>query len=67
MPVKSEAQRRFMYAAKEGKVKGVLPSVGAEFIEKSKGLKDLPERAEHGKEDHMKGKHKTLKSVGGFC
>lgn len=56
-----------MYAAKEGKVKGVLPSVGAEFIEKSKGLKDLPERAEHGKEDHMKGKHKTLKSVGGFC
>jgi hypothetical protein len=43
MPVKSKAQRRFMYAVEEGKVKGVKPSVGKEFLFHS-ASKNLPER-----------------------
>lgn len=35
MPVKSAKQMRFMYAAKEGKIPGVSPKVGDEFIEKT--------------------------------
>jgi len=42
MPVKSQAQRRFMYATAEGKT-DVKPSVGKDFIEASHGLKGLPE------------------------
>lgn len=43
MPVVSQAQRRFMYATKEGKT-DVDPKVGADFINASHGLKGLPER-----------------------
>lgn len=43
MPVKSEAQRRFMYATAEGKT-DVSPDVGRDFIEASHGKKDLPEK-----------------------
>jgi len=42
MPVKSQAQRRFMYATAAGKT-DAPPSVGKEFIEASHGLKGLPE------------------------
>lgn len=55
MPVKSEAQRRLMYAAAEGKVAGVSPKVGREFIAASHGMHDLPPRV--GK-DAPKRKHK---------
>lgn len=44
MPVKSEAQRRFMYAVSEGKIPGVKPSVGKDFISASKSNTTLPER-----------------------
>lgn len=57
MPVVSEAQRRFMYAVKAGKVKGVKKEVGEDYIEHSHGVKDLPERKEH---------HKHLSRVGGL-
>jgi hypothetical protein len=40
MPVRSQAQRRFMYAAAEG----VAPSVGREFVNSSKGVEGLPAR-----------------------
>lgn len=43
MPVVSQAQRRFMYATKEGKT-DVSPSVGEDFINASHGIKGLPER-----------------------
>lgn len=43
MPVVSQAQRRFMYATKEGKT-DAPKSVGEDFINASHGLKDLPER-----------------------
>lgn len=49
MPVKSQAQRRFMYAVEEGKVPGVKKEVGEDFIDKSHGIKDLPERVEKKK------------------
>jgi hypothetical protein len=42
MPPKSRAQRRFGYAAAEGKVPGVPKSVGVKF--EGHGLKGLPER-----------------------
>jgi hypothetical protein len=37
-----------MYAAEEGKVPGVSPKVGADFINASHGLKGLPERVRPG-------------------
>lgn len=45
MPVKSEAQRKFMGAVASGglKVKGLLPSKALEFLKESKG-KNLPKR-----------------------
>ena len=43
MPVVSQAQRRWAYATEEGKT-DTAPSVGRDFIEKSHGLKGLPER-----------------------
>lgn len=43
MPVKSQAQRRFMYATAEGKT-DAPKSVGKDFIAASHGLKNLPER-----------------------
>jgi hypothetical protein len=50
MPVVSEAQRRAMYAAKEGKsTLGIPKSVGADFIAATpKGAK-LPEKAPKSK------------------
>lgn len=46
MPVVSEAQRRAMYAAKEGKsTLGIPKSVGAEFIAATPAGKKLPSRA----------------------
>lgn len=48
MPVKSQAQRRFMYATAEGKT-DAPPSVGKEFINASHGLKGLPERSSMSK------------------
>ena len=36
MPFKSDKQRKLMYAAAEGKVKGVPKKVAKEFIAKSK-------------------------------
>lgn len=44
MPVKSEAQRRFMYAVAEGKVRGVPKKVGRDFVAASHGIRDLPAR-----------------------
>jgi hypothetical protein len=46
MPVVSEAQRRAMYAAKEGKsTLGIPKSVGAEFIAATPAGEKLPARA----------------------
>lgn len=42
MPVRSEAQRRFMYATMEGKT-DAPESVGREFVEASHGMRGLPE------------------------
>ena len=46
MPVVSEAQRRAMYAAKEGKsTLGIPKSVGADFIAATPAGAKLPKRA----------------------
>ncbi len=46
MPVVSEAQRRAMYAAKEGKsTLGIPKSVGADFIAATPPGTKLPEKA----------------------
>ena len=46
MPVVSEAQRRAMYAAKEGKsTLGIPKSVGEDFINATPAGAKLPERA----------------------
>jgi hypothetical protein len=46
MPVVSEAQRKAMYAAKEGKsTLGIPKSVGAEFIAATPAGTKLPARA----------------------
>lgn len=37
MPFQSEAQRRFMYAAAQGKIKGVSPKMAKEYIKHSGG------------------------------
>lgn len=39
MPSKSKAQNRLMHAAAEGKVPGVPPSVGKEFVKADAGRK----------------------------
>ena len=44
MPPKSEKQRRFMGAVAAGKVKGVAPSVGKEYLAEDPGGK-LPKTA----------------------
>jgi hypothetical protein len=46
MPVKSDAQRRFMYATAAGKT-DAPPAVGREFLAASHGLKGLPKRVRH--------------------
>lgn len=55
MPSKSKAQNRLMHAAAEGKVKGVPPSVGKEFVAADEGRKigKLP--------DHVKPKNSGTK------
>ena len=61
MPVKSEAQRRFMYATAEGKTDAPA-SVGKDFIAASHGQTDLPERVGKSKKSKkkkmLKGKRK---------
>lgn len=48
MPVVSQAQRRAMYAAKEGhSTLGIPKKVGEEFIDASHGVKNLPARKHH--------------------
>ncbi len=54
MPVKSQAQRRFMYAAKEGKVRGVSPAVGEEFLAAPAPAK-LPEKVSKRKKKSLAG------------
>lgn len=46
MPVKSKAQARFMGAVAAGKVKGVKPEVGKEYLEHTSkaAYKKLPAR-----------------------
>lgn len=39
MPIKSSKQFRFMQAAKGGNVKGVMPSVGQEMLDKTSSKK----------------------------
>lgn len=50
MPSKSQAQNRFMHAAAEGKIKGVSPAVGKEFVKADEGRKigKLPEHKPSG-------------------
>lgn len=50
MPVKSAKQFRFMQAVKGGKIKGVEPSVGSEFLSKTSHKK----KSEFAKEDKFK-------------
>jgi len=51
VPVVSEAQRRAMYAAKEGKsTLGIPKSVGEEFIAATPAGKKLPEKAPKSKD-----------------
>ena len=44
MPAKSKAQFRFMAAAAHGKVKGISPKIGKEFVHKTSSYKSLPAR-----------------------
>lgn len=47
MPSVSQAQNRFMHAAAEGKIEGVSPKVGKEFVKADHGRKigKLPQHA----------------------
>lgn len=57
MPLRSEAQRRAMYAAKSGNsTLGIPKSVGAEFVKSDTGGK-LPEKA---KKDNRTKRQKAL-------
>lgn len=55
MPVKSQSQRRLMYAVLEGKSDKVPKKVAKEYVDASHGLKDLPEKKSGPKRTH-KGK-----------
>lgn len=44
IPVKSKAQARFMGAVAGGKVKGVSPSIGKDFLRATPTTKGLPQR-----------------------
>jgi len=46
VPVRSEQQRRFMYATAAGKTDAPA-SVGRKFIAESHGMTDLPKRVGH--------------------
>jgi len=54
MPSKSQAQNRFMHAVEEGKVEGVPPNVGKEFVKADHGrkIKKLPK---HARKAHKRG------------
>ncbi len=54
MPVVSKAQRRWAYAVKEGKVEGVKPSVGEEFLAAPAPAK-LPEKVSKRKKKSLAG------------
>lgn len=58
MPSVSQAQNRFMHADAEGKVEGVKPSVGKDFVKADEGRKvgKLPQ--------HVKKKAKHLHKRG---
>ena len=60
MPVKSDAQRRFMYATEEGKT-DVSKKVGAEFINASKGLTNLPKKASERPQHVLNGAYRRVK------
>ena len=48
MPIESKAQRRAMYAAKEGhSTLGIPKKVGADFVAAGDASKNLPERKTH--------------------
>lgn len=65
MPPVSQAQRRAMYAAAEGKsTLGIPKSVGAEFVGADKGGK-LPARAKKPKKKRGDGLRKYAKSLQG--
>jgi hypothetical protein len=76
MPSKSQAQNRFMHEAAEGKVPGVKPSVGKEFVAADKGRKvgKLPEfvakktskpgAVKRAREEDTKQDHKVAKKHG---
>jgi len=49
MPVVSKAQARFMGAVAGGRVKGVKPSVGKEFLHATPSVKSLLVRKNNGK------------------
>lgn len=51
MPIESQAQRRAMYAAKEGKsTLGIPQKVGAEFVAAGPVKGKLPEKVKTGKQ-----------------
>lgn len=60
MPIVSEAQRRAMYAAEEGKsTLGIPQKVGAEFVAAGSASKNLPERKKPNRKplgDELAGK-----------
>lgn len=63
MPVKSDAQRRFMYATAAGKT-DAPPSVGREFLAASHGVTGLPKRKRSLR--HRIGKPAKRRFGGGY-
>lgn len=56
MPIKSDAQRRAMYAAAAGKsTLGIPQSVGKEFVAAGPASSDLPEKVPSKKKDKPLG------------
>lgn len=54
MPSESQAQNRFMHAVAEGKVKGVKPSVGEDFVAADHGRK-IGKLPKHVRKAHKRG------------
>lgn len=55
MPSVSQAQNRFMHAAAEGKIRGVSPKVGQDFVDADEGRK-VGKLPEHVKKAHAAGR-----------
>lgn len=55
MPSVSKAQNRFMHAAAEGKIKGVSPTVGQDFVDADEGRK-IGKLPDHVKKAHASGR-----------